>query len=149
MLQTGVVTFLHRCSSRGSLGSQWHSGSQVQSGLTFYAETIWVYSRLSGAPSYDGQQNGYFVLLPAFQSIEIKRGSEHCQPMLSFVYIFTRQKKEISIVLLVRRKARRKPNGLNLRCFTFKRAFLSTFISKLKAEVRLGYSADQGHSENQ
>ena len=147
MLQTGVVTFLHRCSSRGSLGSQWHSGSQVQSGLTFYAETIWVYSRLSGAPSYDGQQNGYFVLLPALQSIEIKHSSEHCQPVLSIVYIF--KKKEISIVLLVRQKARRKSNGLNLRCFTFKRAFLSTIISKLNAKVRLGYCADQGHSENQ
>ena len=59
------------------------------------------------------------------------------------------QKKEISIVLLVRQKARRKSNGLNLRCFTFKRAFLSTIISKLNAKVRLGYCADQGHSENQ
>ena len=63
-----------------------------------------------------------------------------------FTYL---QKKEISIVLLVRQKARKKSNGLNLRCFAFKRAFLSTFISKLKAKVRLGYCADQGHSKHQ
>ena len=60
------------------------------------------------------QHNGNFLLLRTFQPVTIRRrGSLHCQALLSLVEIFAESRHFNCVV--VRRNAGRNPNGLDFR----------------------------------